>query len=328
VQKALSAAQSAARFISALNSPVTLPVAAKTQRLRGLGYMGDCTADFFGNYTDDNGRPCNPRQVVGTDIIWPRLSGLGTCVDDGTGSGTMVDDQTQQPCDPTTGLPVGSDPNAGGGGGTYQPPYTPAYPSPGAYPGVYPGTTSPYGVSPTGLVPGFGTPISQFGAGYAPLRACNTGSNLPRCIIYQMAVDEQQQFQFVFSILQQMYAQLLQIVQQLLAQLQSAQQQPYARQAEAIRRSVEQARIDTDGAQQWIRIDGHAAERRWNRYQRAETDVAKRFAGKEFRRVGARGAGQRWRAITRRHGHSQGSMSGADASHFGRNCQVIVIPAQ
>ena len=190
VQKALVAAQSAAKFISALNAPVTQPVAAKVNRLRGLGYMG-------------------------------------ACVDDGTGSGTMIDDQTQQPCDPTTGLPYGGDPSVGG---AYQPPYTPApvYGQPGAYPG-----TSPYGVSPTGLVPGFGVPQfgspfgAQFGAGYAPLRACNTGSNLPRCIIYQMAVDEQNQFQYVFALLQQMYAQLLQIVQQLLAQLQSAQQQPY-----------------------------------------------------------------------------------------------------
>ncbi len=57
---------------------------------------------------------------------------------------------------------------------------------------------------------------------------CRAGSNLPRCLIYQMAVSEQQQFQFVFTILQQMYAQLLQIVQQLMAQLQSAQQSPYA----------------------------------------------------------------------------------------------------
>ncbi len=188
VQKALTAAQSAAKFISTLNAPVTPPVAASVNRLRGLGYFG-------------------------------------ACQDDGTGSGTCIDDtgQTCSPCD-----------SAGGGGyvdpnapGTYQPPYTPAYPSPGAYPGVYPGTTSPYGVSPTGLVPGFGAPLTQFGSSYGPLRACNTGSNLPRCIIYQMAVDEQQQFQYVFSILQQMYAQLLQIVQQLLGQLQSAQQQPY-----------------------------------------------------------------------------------------------------
>lgn len=190
VQKALVAAQSAAKFISALNSPVTQPVAAKVQRLRGMGYMG-------------------------------------TCQDSGAGDGSMIDDATGQPCDPTTGLPYG---DAGGGGyPTQSYPQQPTYPQQPVY-----GQQQPYGggLSPTGLVPGFGLPqfgsaFSQFGQNYGPLRACNTGSNLPRCIIYQMAVDEQNQFQFVFSILQQMYAQLLQIVQQLLAQLQSAQQQPY-----------------------------------------------------------------------------------------------------
>ncbi len=185
-QRVLADLSSAGKVLQAINAPVTPPVAAKVNRLRGMGYMG-------------------------------------TCMDSGAGDGSMVDDQTGQQCDPATGLPYG-DTSTGGG-----------YPQQPAYqqPGVYQGTTSPYGVSPTGLVPGFGLP--QFGAspfgtfgsgGYAP-RGCSTGSNLPRCLIYQMAVDEQQQFQFVFSILQQMYAQLLQIVQQLLAQLQSAQQQPY-----------------------------------------------------------------------------------------------------
>lgn len=180
IQKALVAAQSAGRFISQLHSSGTPPASAR--RLRGLGYMG-------------------------------------ACVDDGTGSGTMIDDQTQIPCDPATGLPIGG--GTAPGGGTQ---YPPSYPQTPQYGGGYPGVSDP-----SGLVPGFGLPpnISTFGQGYAPLRACATGSNLPRCIIYQMAVDEQQQFQYVFGILQSMYAQLLTIVQQLMAQLQSAQQQPY-----------------------------------------------------------------------------------------------------
>jgi len=178
IQKALTAAQSAGKFISSLHSGGT-PSAAVT-RMRGLGYMGTCISD-----------PNNP--------------------------GVGVDDQTQQPCS--------VDANSTGTTPTY-PGTTPSYP--GVTTG-YPGATTGYGTS-TGLVPGFGLPqgISTFGQSYAPLRACSTGSNLPRCIIYQMAVDEQNQFQYVFSILQQMYAQLLQIVQQLMAQLQSAQQQPGA----------------------------------------------------------------------------------------------------
>lgn len=175
IQKALVAANSAGNTIKSLLAPVAPPAAAA--RLRGLGYMG-------------------------------------TCIDDGSGAGTLIDDQTGMPCD-ANGFPV--DPNAGGG--AYPQPYPQPYPQVPQYPGITPGLN-------TGLVPGFGTPVFGSG-GYVP-RGCNTGSNLPRCLIYQMAMDEQQQFQFVFSILQQMYAQLLSIVQQLLAQLQSAQQSPYA----------------------------------------------------------------------------------------------------
>lgn len=173
VSKALVAAQSAGKFINTLAAPVQPPVVA--QKLRGLGYTGD----------------------------------LSSCVDDGSGSGMLIDNGDGQGCDPTTGQPTG---------GAYLPPANP----------VYPGTQYP-GVS-TGVVPGFGLPtLPTFGStGYGPLRACATGSNLPRCIIYQMAQDEQTQFQYVFSLLQQMYAQLLSIVQQLLGQLQSAQQSPYA----------------------------------------------------------------------------------------------------
>ncbi len=187
VQKALAAANSAGNFLKTLIAPTPPPIGA--QRLRGMGY-------------------------------------LGACVDDGTGAGTYIDDQTNVPCgDPSSQIPTDIYPPSGGGAGY---PGYPGYPTPGLptqYPGApgYPG----YGGS-TGLVPGFGTGLPAFGSGYAPLRACATGSNLPRCIIYQMAVDEQQQFQFVFTILQQMYAQLLSIVQQLMAQLQQAQQSPYA----------------------------------------------------------------------------------------------------
>ncbi len=182
VQKALAAAQSAAKFITTLNAPVTPSVAAGVNRLRGMGYFGDCVADASGaGYDDQTGQPCDAPGYTPTDINVPGA--------------------------------------------------TPQYQQPYQQPGVYPGTTSPYGLtpgalSPTGLVPGFGTGLPSFGGGYAP-QGCRAGSNLPRCLIFQMAVDEQQQFQFVFTILQQMYAQLLQIVQQLLVQLQSAQQQPY-----------------------------------------------------------------------------------------------------
>ncbi len=151
-----------------------------------------------------------------------RLRGMGymgSCVPDGYGGYT--DDGDGAGCDQQGGAPI--DPN--------QVPYpSPQYPQPG-YPQTPQIPSFPGGIN-TGIVPGFGTQFPTFGQGfgqgYGPARACATGSNLPRCIIYQMAVDEQQQFQFVFTILQQMYAQLLQIVQQLLAQLQSAQQSPYA----------------------------------------------------------------------------------------------------
>lgn len=125
--------------------------------------------------------------------------------------------------DPNTGVDDGSgyiDPGQdiyGGGADPY------------AYAGG--GVTPSVGIDPTSLTPGFGSPFgsafgSAFGSGMPAPSGCRAGSNLPRCLIYQMAVDERQQFMFVFSILQQMYAQLLQIVQQLLYQLQGAQQQP------------------------------------------------------------------------------------------------------
>ncbi len=148
------------------------------------------------------------------------LMGLGACVPDATGNG--VDDQTGQACsltDPNTGLPQQP---------IYQQPLN------------------------TGLVPGFGTPGYGYGGGYgggavpAPQYTgfpynvyggsagggysgdrCARRPDLPNCIILQLERNEQQQFQYVFSIMQQMYAQLLQIVQQLMAELQSAQQQPY-----------------------------------------------------------------------------------------------------
>ncbi len=147
-----------------------------------------------------------------------RLRGLGymgACVDDG--SGTMVDDASGQPCDPNTGLPVGGGSQSVGT----------QYGTPGVVGQGYPGV-SPYGGLNAGITPGFGLPsLPSLNSSYGPMRACANGSNLPRCVIYAMAQDEQQQFQYVFSIMQQMYAQLLQIVQQLMAQLQSAQQQPY-----------------------------------------------------------------------------------------------------
>ncbi len=145
---------------------------------------------------------------------------IGNCIQDPNdpSGATYTDDQTGVQCDPNAASGGFVDPNAGGQiyGGTQYPVQNP--------------------INSTGLVPGFGMPQfgagspfgSQFGAGLPGMRACRNGSNLPRCIIYQMAVDEQNQFQFVFSILQQMYAQLLSIVQQLMSQLQSAQQQPYA----------------------------------------------------------------------------------------------------
>lgn len=146
------------------------------------------------------------------------MRGLGTCVDDGTGTGNMIDNGDGQGCnmtggggiDPTTGQPYVQQPYIpGGSGGVIDPLF---------------GATG----SSTGLVPGFGSPFgaSPFGGGIPAPAGCSTGSNLPRCLIYSMAQSEQQQFYFVFSILQQMYAQLLQIVQQLMQQLQSAQQQP------------------------------------------------------------------------------------------------------
>lgn len=129
--------------------------------------------------------------------------------------------------DPATGIDDGSgyiDPSQGDiyGGGFDPNQYQPG----GVGPVIQPGFDATS--LTTGLVPGFGSPFggSPFGGGLQSPRGCATGSNLPRCLIYQMAVDEQQQFYFVFSILQQMYAQLLQIVQQLMQQLQQAQQQP------------------------------------------------------------------------------------------------------
>ncbi len=133
--------------------------------------------------------------------------------------------------DPNTGLDDGTgDPSTdpslitGDAGAGYQQPYVD--PSQGGY---YP---PPYNQNPvstispldtTGLIPGFGAGIMP----QLPTPAgCNTGSNLPRCLIFAMAQSEQTQFQFVFTVMQQMYAQLLQIVQQLMQQLQSAQQQP------------------------------------------------------------------------------------------------------
>ncbi len=144
---------------------------------------------------------------------------IGACVQDPNdpSGATYTDDQTGVSCDPNAASGGISAPVQNYGGTAY-PVQAPVY----------------GGASNTGLVPGFGmpqfggSPFNTFGAGVPGTGACRTGSNLPRCIIYQMAVDEQNQFQFVFSILQQMYAQLLTIVQQLMQQLQSAQQQPYA----------------------------------------------------------------------------------------------------
>lgn len=182
VQKALVAAQAVGKTIQSLNAPVTPPVAAKAQKLRGMGYIGDITGfRGFGTCTTD----ANGNEIDNGD-------GYG-CADLGipaTNTGT-----TGGYVDPTTGLPLST-------------------------------TTLPIS---TGLTAGFGLPaMPTFGTpqGYVP-RGCSSGSSAPRCLIYSMAQDEQQQFQYVFSVLQQMYAQLLQIVQQLMAQLQSAQQAPY-----------------------------------------------------------------------------------------------------
>ncbi len=110
----------------------------------------------------------------------------------------------------------------------YQQPYTDPYAQQPYYPAPYVDqyTQQQQQIMPlsTGLTPGFALPFMQ--SSMTAPTGCKTGSNLPRCLIYQMAVDERQQFQFVFTILQQMYSQLLQIVQQLMAQLQQASQQP------------------------------------------------------------------------------------------------------
>ncbi len=144
--------------------------------------------------------------------VKPALRGLGyfgTCQTDPS-TGQLYDDGDGQGCDqsgggayvdPTTGQPLQN----------YGAPLQTGFPATTGFP------------LSTGLTPGFGLPSIN---SYAP-RGCNAGSNLPRCLIFAMAQDVQQQYQFVFTILQQMYAQLLQIVQQLMAQLQSAQQQPY-----------------------------------------------------------------------------------------------------
>ncbi len=129
------------------------------------------------------------------------------------GSGNYVDPSQGQYVDPSMSQ------------GYYQQPYT----APQAYPAPYQdpySTQQPYasnvlpGIDPTGLTPGFGTPFQS--QQYAP-SGCRTGSNLPRCLIFEMAQEDRQQFNYIFTILQQMYAQLLQIVQQLMAQLQQAQ---------------------------------------------------------------------------------------------------------
>lgn len=149
-----------------------------------------------------------------------RLRGLGDDpypVDDST----YIPTDVNVPYDPTYGSTpqYGYDPN----NPTYYPPsYGVTDPTTGLP--LTSGLTSPFGLDPTGLTAGF----SPFSTQLPMMSGCKPGSTLPRCLIYQMAQDDRQQFQFVFTMLQQMYAQLLQIVQQLMAQLQSAQQQPYS----------------------------------------------------------------------------------------------------
>lgn len=209
INQAVQAAQ------TQLKNVTSLAATAKRTRNKADIQKALAAAQSAGKFIQTIKAPVTPPAAV---KLLRGMGYLGACQDDGSGN---YYDETGAPCDPSTYV----DPTAGGG---YVPPYVPPAPAYGQQPiyqGQY-GTTSPYGLSPTGLVPGFGTGLPSFGQGYAPT-GCRTGSNLPRCLIYQMAVDEQQQFQFVFSILQQMYAQLLQIVQQLLTQLQSAQQAPY-----------------------------------------------------------------------------------------------------
>ncbi len=156
-----------------------------------------------------------PRSI--TPVRNARLRGLGvidpnTGIDDGTGDPTM---------DPSF-----TDPNAG----IYPPSqqyYPPPYQDPSVYPGQYPGGSvlPSAGIDPTGLTAGFGMPFGMPNNLTAPV-GCRTGSNLPRCLIFEMAQQDRQQFMFIFTVLQQMYAQLLQIVQQLMQELQTAQQQP------------------------------------------------------------------------------------------------------
>lgn len=138
------------------------------------------------------------------------MGNIGSCTTDPS-TGQETDDGDGYGC-ADIGVPAT---NTAGG---VQQPYSTGLPYAPTLPGYSTGLN-------TGLVPGFGLP--SYGAGIAPA-GCRAGSNLPRCLIYSMAQEEQQQFQFVFTTLQQMYAQLLQIVQQLMSQLQSAQQSPYA----------------------------------------------------------------------------------------------------
>lgn len=135
------------------------------------------------------------------------LLGLGDVVVD-PNTGQYVDSTTGQPVDPNTGLPIGGTTNPYG----TTSPYGSIDPNTGL---PYTTSSSPYGV------PGLTDPTGLFAQPYSPTQipaACQKNPNKPVCMTLIMQQQEQAQMQSVFSLLQNMFAQLMDLVNQLLAQ--------------------------------------------------------------------------------------------------------------